>query len=452
MKIIIVGCGKVGVSLAERLSSEGHDLVMVDMNPQKVEHLSNQFDALGIVGNGASFNIQQEAGVESADLFIAVTGEDELNLLCCLMAKKTGHCDTIARVRNPLYNKEIRFIQEKLGLSMIINPEHAAAMEMARLLRFPSAIEIDSFSRGRIEMLRFKVPETSKIVHMSLRELAGALQYSLLVCAVERNGEVYIPDGNFVIQAKDSLSIITTPQNAESLFKKIGVHTNKVHNTMIVGGGEITYYLAKSLANMNVDVKIIEKNKDRCEVLSEALPDATVIYGDGSDQELLKEERIQNMDSFVACTDMDEENIILSLYAKEKVSSKVVTKINHLEFNDVIHSLNLDSLIYPKHITAEYILQYVRAMKNSIGSNVETLYKLMEDRVEALEFIVNQNCRMIGIRLQDMKTRPNLLVAAINRQGKVIIPGGQDSFEAGDSVIIVTTETGLQDIHEILAE
>ena len=452
MKIIIVGCGKVGVSLAERLSAEGHDLVMVDMNPQKVEHLSNQFDALGIVGNGASFNIQQEAGVENADLFIAVTGEDELNLLCCLMAKKTGHCDTIARVRNPLYNKEIRFIQEKLGLSMIINPEHAAAMEMARLLRFPSAIEIDSFSRGRIEMLRFKVPETSKIVHMSLRELAGALQYSLLVCAVERNGEVYIPDGNFVIQAKDSLSIITTPQNAESLFKKIGVHTNKVHNTMIVGGGEITYYLAKSLANMNVDVKIIEKNKDRCEVLSEALPDATVIYGDGSDQELLKEERIQNMDSFVACTDMDEENIILSLYAKEKVSSKVVTKINHLEFNDVIHSLNLDSLIYPKHITAEYILQYVRAMKNSIGSNVETLYKLMEDRVEALEFIVNQNCRMIGIRLQDMKTRPNLLVAAINRQGKVIIPGGQDSFEAGDSVIIVTTETGLQDIHEILAE
>ena len=452
MKIIIVGCGKVGVSLAERLSAEGHDLVMVDMNPQKVEHLSNQFDALGIVGNGASFNIQQEAGVESADLFIAVTGEDELNLLCCLMAKKTGHCDTIARVRNPLYNKEIRFIQEKLGLSMIINPEHAAAMEMARLLRFPSAIEIDSFSRGRIEMLRFKVPETSKIVHMSLRELAGALQYSLLVCAVERNGEVYIPDGNFVIQAKDSLSIITTPQNAESLFKKIGVHTNKVHNTMIVGGGEITYYLAKSLANMNVDVKIIEKNKDRCEVLSEALPDATVIYGDGSDQELLKEERIQNMDSFVACTDMDEENIILSLYAKEKVSSKVVTKINHLEFNDVIHSLNLDSLIYPKHITAEYILQYVRAMKNSIGSNVETLYKLMEDRVEALEFIVNQNCRMIGIRLQDMKTRPNLLVAAINRQGKVIIPGGQDSFAAGDYVIIVTTETGLQDIHEILAE
>ena len=445
MKIIIVGCGKVGTALTAQLSREDNLVTVIDTDSIVVRNVSNTYDVMGIVGNGASYQVLQEADIEHADLMIAVTKSDEMNLLCCVIAKQAADCHTIARVRNPMYREEREFIRKKLGLSMIINPEHAAAMEMARLLRFPSAIEIDSFSRGRIEMLRFKVPETSKIVHMSLRELAGALQYSLLVCAVERNGEVYIPDGNFVIQAKDSLSIITTPQNAESLFKKIGVHTNKVHNTMIVGGGEITYYLAKSLANMNVDVKIIEKNKDRCEVLSEALPDATVIYGDGSDQELLKEERIQNMDSFVACTDMDEENIILSLYAKEKVSSKVVTKINHLEFNDVIHSLNLDSLIYPKHITAEYILQYVRAMKNSIGSNVETLYKLMEDRVEALEFIVNQNCRMIGIRLQDMKTRPNLLVAAINRQGKVIIPGGQDSFEAGDSVIIVTTETGLQD-------
>ena len=445
MKIIIVGCGKVGTALTAQLSREDNLVTVIDTDSIVVRNVSNTYDVMGIVGNGASYQVLQEADIEHADLMIAVTKSDEMNLLCCVIAKQAADCHTIARVRNPMYREEREFIRKKLGLSMIINPEHAAAMEMARLLRFPSAIEIDSFSRGRIEMLRFKVPETSKIVHMSLRELAGALQYSLLVCAVERNGEVYIPDGNFVVQAKDSLSIITTPQNAESLFKKIGVHTNKVHNTMIVGGGEITYYLAKSLANMNVDVKIIEKNKDRCEVLSEALPDATVIYGDGSDQELLKEERIQDMDSFVACTDMDEENIILSLYAKEKVSSKVVTKINHLEFNDVIHSLNLDSLIYPKHITAEYILQYVRAMKNSIGSNVETLYKLMEDRVEALEFIVNQNCRMIGIRLQDMKTRPNLLVAAINRQGKVIIPGGQDSFEAGDSVIIVTTETGLQD-------
>ena len=435
MKIIIVGCGKVGTALTAQLSREDNLVTVIDTDSIVVRNVSNTYDVMGIVGNGASYQVLQEADIEHADLMIAVTKSDEMNLLCCVIAKQAADCHTIARVRNPMYREEREFIRKKLGLSMIINPEHAAAMEMARLLRFPSAIEIDSFSRGRIEMLRFK-----------------ALQYSLLVCAVERNGEVYIPDGNFVIQAKDSLSIITTPQNAESLFKKIGVHTNKVHNTMIVGGGEITYYLAKSLANMNVDVKIIEKNKDRCEVLSEALPDATVIYGDGSDQELLKEERIQDMDSFVACTDMDEENIILSLYAKEKVSSKVVTKINHLEFNDVIHSLNLDSLIYPKHITAEYILQYVRAMKNSIGSNVETLYKLMEDRVEALEFIVNQNCRMIGIRLQDMKTRPNLLVAAINRQGKVIIPGGQDSFAAGDSVIIVTTETGLQDIHEILAE
>lgn len=452
MKIIIVGCGKVGTALTAQLSREDNLVTVIDTDSIVVRNVSNTYDVMGIVGNGASYQVLQEADIEHADLMIAVTKSDEMNLLCCVIAKQAADCHTIARVRNPMYREEREFIRKKLGLSMIINPEHAAAMEMARLLRFPSAIEIDSFSRGRIECCALKCRKHRKLSIcrcVSWPERFSTVCWSVLL---SETGEVYIPDGNFVVQAKDSLSIITTPQNAESLFKKIGVHTNKVHNTMIVGGGEITYYLAKSLANMNVDVKIIEKNKDRCEVLSEALPDATVIYGDGSDQELLKEERIQNMDSFVACTDMDEENIILSLYAKEKVSSKVVTKINHLEFNDVIHSLNLDSLIYPKHITAEYILQYVRAMKNSIGSNVETLYKLMEDRVEALEFIVNQNCRMIGIRLQDMKTRPNLLVAAINRQGKVIIPGGQDSFAAGDSVIIVTTETGLQDIHEILAE
>lgn len=335
---------------------------------------------------------------------------------------------------------------------MIINPEHAAAMEIARLLRFPSAIEIDSFSRGRVEMMRFKVPQNSRLAGFALKDLSGAMQSDILVCAAERNDEVYIPDGNFIIREGDSLSIIATPQNAVDFFRRIGVRINQVRSTMIVGGGDITYYLAKSLESTGVDVKIIEKNRNRAEALSELLPKATIIYGDGSDRELLREECIQDMDSFVACTDMDEENIILSLYAKNMVSSKVVTKINHLEFNDVIHSLNLDSLIYPKHITAEYILQYVRAMKNSIGSNVETLYKLMDDRVEALEFQIHQNCRLVGIRLQDMKTRPNLLVAAISRQGKVIIPGGQDCFEVGDSVIVVTTVNGLQDIHEILSE
>ncbi|MCI5650447.1 MAG: Trk system potassium transporter TrkA [Fusicatenibacter sp.] len=452
MKIIIVGCGKVGTALTAQLSKEDNNVTVIDTDYNVIRNVSNMYDVMGIAGNGASYSVLQEADIEHADLMIAVTKSDEMNLLCCVIAKQAADCHTIARVRNPIYREERDFIRRKLGLSMIINPEHAAAMEIARLLRFPSAIEIDSFSRGRVEMLRFKVPQNSRIAGYALKDLSRAIQSDILVCAAERNDEVYIPDGNFVIRQGDSLSIIAAPSNAVDFFRRIGVRMNQVHSTMIVGGGDITYYLAKSLESTGVDVKIIEKNRSRAETLSELLPRATVIYGDGSDRELLREECIQDMDSFVACTDMDEENIILSLYAKNMVSTKVVTKINHLEFNDVIHTLNLDSLIYPKHITAEYILQYVRAMKNSIGSNVETLYKLMDDRVEALEFQIHQNCRLVGIRLQDMKTRPNLLVAAISRQGKVIIPGGQDSFEVGDSVIVVTTVTGLQDIHEILSE
>lgn len=452
MKIIIVGCGKVGTALTAQLSREDNNVTVIDTDYDVIRNVSNMYDVMGIAGNGASYSVLQEADIEHADLMIAVTKSDEMNLLCCVIAKQAADCHTIARVRNPIYREERDFIRRKLGLSMIINPEHAAAMEIARLLRFPSAIEIDSFSRGRVEMMRFKVPQNSRLAGFALKDLSGAMQSDILVCAAERNDEVYIPDGNFIIREGDSLSIIATPQNAVDFFRRIGVRINQVRSTMIVGGGDITYYLAKSLESTGVDVKIIEKNRNRAEALSELLPKATIIYGDGSDRELLREECIQDMDSFVACTDMDEENIILSLYAKNMVSSKVVTKINHLEFNDVIHSLNLDSLIYPKHITAEYILQYVRAMKNSIGSNVETLYKLMDDRVEALEFQIHQNCRLVGIRLQDMKTRPNLLVAAISRQGKVIIPGGQDCFEVGDSVIVVTTVNGLQDIHEILSE
>ena len=277
-------------------------------------------------------------------------------------------------------------------------------------------------------------------------------QKDLLICAAERGGNVVIPDGSYQIEAGDSLSILATPKMASEFFRRIGVKTNQVHSAMIVGGGEITYYLSSILIQMGIQVTIIEKNKERCETLSDLLPEATIIYGDGSDQELLREENIEGMGAFVACTDMDEENIILSLYARDKVAVKVVTKINHLNFNDVIHSLDLDSLIYPKHITAESILQYVRAMKNSIGSNVETLYKLMDDRVEALEFIIHKNCEIKEICLEKLRLRKNILIAGINRKGKMIVPGGQDSFLEGDSVIVVTTMSGLQNIEDILEE
>ncbi len=367
-------------------------MTVVDKDSTVIRNITSMYDVMGIVGNGASYGTLKEADIEHADLLIAVSRSDELNLLCCVIAHQAAKCHTIARVRNSVYREEREFIRRELGLSMIINPEFAAAQEMARLLRF------------------------------------------------------------YRIDANDSLSLLATPKTASGFFRKIGVKTNQVHSTMIVGGGETTYYLAAILLRMGIHVTIIEKNRERCEVLSEHLQDATIICGDGSDQELLKEENLENMESFVACTDMDEENIILSLYAKDKVSKKVVTKINHLNFNDVIHSLNLDSLVYPKYITAETILQYVRAMKNSMGSNVETLYKLMDDRVEALEFIIRENCPLQNITLESMKTKKNVLVACINRRGRIIIPGGQDSFRAGDSVIVVTTHTGLENIEDILDE
>ena len=452
MQIIIVGCGKVGRALAGQLSGEDNNVTVVDMNPDVVKGVSTFYDVMGVTGNGTSYTTLMEADIEHADILIAVTHSDEVNLLCCVVAKRAGNCHTIARVRNPIYSAERGFLRKELGLSMIINPEFAAAMEIARLLRFPSAIEIDSFSRGRIEMLRFKVREDSLLIGYALKDLSQKLSVDVLVCAVERSGNVLIPDGDFVVRGGDVLSVIAIPGNASAFFKKIGIRTNQVKNTLIIGGGEITYYLSQLLLSTGIKVKIVEKNRERCEELSELLPKATIICGDGSDQGLLNEEHLEQMDSLVASTDIDEENIILSLYAKDKVRSKVVTKLNRLEFNDVIHSLNLDSLVYPKNITAEYILQYVRAMGNSMGSNVETLYKLMDGRVEALEFLIRPLSNMTGIRLQDMKLKKNLLVAGIGRKGKLIIPGGQDEFMPGDSVIVVTTNTGFRDIHDILAE
>lgn len=452
MQIIIVGCGKVGRALVGQLSGEDNNVTVVDMNPDVVKGVSTFYDVMGVTGNGTSYTTLMEADTEHADILIAVTHSDEVNLLCCVVAKRAGNCHTIARVRNPIYSAERGFLRKELGLSMIINPEFAAAMEIARLLRFPSAIEIDSFSRGRIEMLRFKVREDSLLIGYALKDLSQKLSVDVLVCAVERSGNVLIPDGDFVVRGGDVLSVIAIPGNASAFFKKIGIRTNQVKNTLIIGGGEITYYLSQLLLSTGIKVKIVEKNRERCEELSELLPKATIICGDGSDQELLNEEHLEQMDSLVASTDIDEENIILSLYAKDKVRSKVVTKLNRLEFNDVIHSLNLDSLVYPKNITAEYILQYVRAMGNSMGSNVETLYKLMDGRVEALEFLIRPLSNMTGIRLQDMKLKKNLLVAGIGRKGKLIIPGGQDEFMPGDSVIVVTTNTGFRDIHDILAE
>lgn len=450
MNIIVVGCGKVGMTLVEQLSSENHDITVIDKESERVDIATNTYDVMGLVGDGTSYTMQLEAGVEQADLLIAVTGSDELNLLCCLFAKKAGNCRTIARVRNPLYNKDIHYIKEELGLSMVINPEYAAATEIARLLRFPSAIKIDTFAKGRVELIRFKVNAQYKVCGSALSEIRSKYKCDILICAVERGDDIYIPDGNFVIEPEDILSIIATPINSNNFFEKIGADTHKVKDALIIGGSTITYYLAAQIQNMGIKLRIIENNLKRCEELSDLLPKALIIHGDGTDKDLLMEEGLANTEALIALTNIDEENILLALYARKQSRAKSIVKINRTTFNEVIRELDIGSVIDPKYITANNILKYVRGMrKNSTENSIVTLYKLINNRAEAVEFLIEPDCPMIGTKLKDLQTKDNLLIGCITRKNKVFIPGGDDSFQENDSVVVVTTHSGLKEITDI---
>lgn len=450
MKIIIVGCGKVGTTLAEQLCREQHDITLIDNDAEALASLSDSIDAMSVVGNGAVYQVQMEAGIQDADLLIATTNSDELNMLCCLIAKKAGNCHTIARIRNPEYSAEIGYIREELNLSLAINPELAAAREIARLLRFPSAIKIELFSKGRIELLKFRIPEHSILHNMRVLDVVGRLKSNVLICAVERGEDVVIPDGNFIMKSGDKISFIAPHQDSAAFFYKAGIENNTIKTAMFVGGGRLTYYLGKALSDTKIRIKIIERDEERCRELSELLPGAMIIHGDGSDQQLLLEEGIGQTEAFASLTGFDEENIMLSLYAASQSKAKLVTKVNKISFENIINSLDLGSVIYPKLLTADIILQYVRAMQNSMGSNVETLYKIVADKAEALEFRVKADAPLLGIPLERLQLKNNLLVACINRKGRIIMPRGRDTLEADDTVIIVTTHTGLNDLKDIL--
>ena len=451
MKIIIVGCGKVGTTLAEQLNRENHDITLIDTNDEAIQNISDSADVMGVTGNGAVYQVQMEAGIQDADLLIATTNSDELNMLCCLIAKKAGNCHTIARIRNPEYSSEIRYIREELNLSLAINPELAAAREIARLLRFPSAIKIEPFAKGRIELLKFLIPEHSSLDEMKVMDVVNRLKSNVLICVVERGNEVVIPDGNFVMKKGDKISFIASHQDSAEFFKKAGIENNTVKSAMFVGGGKLTHYLCNLLEDTKIKIKIIERDEERCRHLSELLPKAMIIHGDGTDEQLLLEEGICQTEAFASLTGFDEENIMLSLYASSQSKAKLITKVNKIAFENVINSLNIGSLIQPKMLTAELILQYVRAMQNSMGSsNIETLYKIAADKAEALEFRVKEGSPILGVPLEKLKLRDNLLIACINRGGRIITPRGKDIVEAGDTVIVVTTHTGLNDLTDIL--
>lgn len=450
MKIIIVGAGKIGSTVAEQLAREGHDITVVDQKKASLDALSNQLDILPVLGNGVALETLRQAGVADADLLIALTASDERNLLACLIAKKAGTRHTIARVRSTEYADNLSLIKDDLGLSFSVNPEYACAHEMARVLRVPSAIKIDTFARGRVELLKFRISEDSPLAGLSLMEL-GRFHARVLVCAVEHGEkQVYIPNGQFRLAVGDRISFIAQPGQAKVFFRQIGIQTNPVKHVMLIGGGRIAQRLARLMLDFGADVRIIESNYETCEALAEALPDATIIHADGTDQNSLMEYGLERMDAVAALTGMDEENILISLYAAKHSQAKLVTKINRSAFSDVIADMELGSVFYPRYIAADAVLRYVRAMQNSVGSGVETLYKIVGNKAEALEFRVTAASRLRGIPLMKLKLKENILIGSINRAGKILIPSGQDTLEEGDTVVVVTAVTGLNELDDIL--
>ena len=452
MKVLVVGCGKVGSNLAVQLCLEGHSVTLLDTRLQQMQDVINSFDVKGIIGDGTSHASLEEAGIADVDLLCAITGSDEKNLLCCLIARQMSNCRLVARVRNPIYSRESSIFRKSFDLAMIINPELAAASEISRVFRFPSAINISTCAKGRVELLKFRVPADSVLCGMKLADIRSRFRCDVLICVAERGSEVMIPSGDFEIRAEDRLSLIASPKDAGTFFSRIGINNNPVDSVLIVGGGTITYYLARQLINTGMKVRIIEVDEKRCHFLAEELPEAEVIMGDGTDEHLLLEEGIGRVKGFAALTGIDEENILVSLYAESVTDgdAKIVTKVNRITFNDVISKMSLGTIVNPKTLTAEYLLQYIRSVDES-ESSVENLYLLANGRVEALEFYIKEKSAVTDRPLQALDIREGVLIGKINRSSQLITPTGNTELRVGDSVVVIArTEEKLSSINDIL--
>lgn len=451
MRIIIIGDGKIGHKVARQLSEENYNVVMVDQNEQLLKSTSNELDIICIAGNAASAEVQKQAGAEDADLVIACTPMDELNMYCCLLAKRLGAKQTIARVRSPLYFNQIDLIKEDLQLSMAVNPDLTLAEEVARVLYLPAAAKVETFAKGRVELVQVTLGTDHIMVDVSLMEFYKKHQIKMLVCAVQRGGQIYIPDGRFVPKAGDIIHVVASHKEIGRFFKSTNTARGRVKKVMICGGGRSAYYLAAKLGTMGMDVKIIEVNRERCMELCELLPKATIIHGDASDHSLLEEEGLADADAFVSLTGIAEENIIMSMYARMKQVPKVITKVNDESLQGMVAELGMESVVSVKDTTANVLLGYVRAMKNSEGSaNVKTVYRLLGGRVEALEFSIRGTTAYTGIPLKDLPIKEDHLVASIVRNRQIIIPGGTDTLEEGDSVIVISKGNRLNDLKDIL--
>ena len=449
MKIIIVGLGNVGETLAITLLEEGNSVTVIDLSAEKIKKITDKYDILGVVGNGATHTTLKEAGISAADLLIAVTESDELNLLCCTIAKKTSHAHTIARVESPEYSTEVEYLREGLGLSMVINAEEEAAKEICRLIRFPEATNIETFAKGKVELFKFRIPEGSLLVGLSVKEAVLKLKLNMLICTVERGEEACIPKADFVFQERDLVSVIASARTAEAFFKKIGGKGGSVRDMILVGANDITHYIMKELHRGGINIKVIDPDLPRCEELAAKYDELTVIHGDPTEQELLKEEGVRQTDAFVTLSEVDEENILMSMFARHASEGKIITKINRPEYKTITASLDLDTIIYPKNIAADRITRFVRSLHATEGNNVENVYSIIKGKVEVTEFIIGKLFSELGTPLSQLSLKPNVLIAAILRGRSLIIPHGQDFLMAGDSVVVVSQHLGIGDFKEL---
>lgn len=452
MKIIIAGAGKVGHSVAALLAEEGHDITIIDHDPETIQVLSNTLDVICVEGSATNPATLQEAGAEHADLLLAATEQDETNMICGISARKLGTPHVIARVRDPEYLHQTEFLRETLGLSVIVNPEYECAKEISRILRFPGAVRVDAFSKGSLEIVEHKVPVGGKLEGVALKELVQRFGAKVLVGVVERGSEALIPNGDFVIRAGDRLSITGSTRELRRFFIAIGQYKRPVRRVMIMGGGRIAVYLTRMLQESGIQVTVVEKDRERCDQLCDLVPEAHVVCGDATRSDVLQEDGLSSADAFVALTGDDGDNIITALYAKSCAVDKIVVKVNRDYFAEILENAGLDSIVSPKELVAQQLARYVRAMSNSMGGSMETLYRLADGKVEALEFKVSSDSACVNIPLKDLKLRPNILISAIVRDGKSIIPDGGSRILPGDHAVIVTAAGRLQNMDAIIEE
>ncbi|MBE6750039.1 MAG: Trk system potassium transporter TrkA [Ruminococcaceae bacterium] len=451
MNIMVIGCGKIGATILSNLVAEGHDVVAVDNNPDVIAQITNMYDVIGVCGNATDCEVLEEAMVSKAELVVAVTGSDEFNMLSCFLAKRMGAQNTIARIRNPEYNdRSLGFMKQQLGLELAINPELMAAKELYSILKLPSAAKVDTFSVRNFEMIELKLKPDSVLNGMKLMDLRSKFNANFLICAVQRGDKAYIPDGNFKLESGDKIGLTAAHSEISKLLKKMGILQKQARNVMILGGSRTSYYLAKMLTSSGNSVTIIEKDPRLCEELCEAIPKAVVINGDGAQQELLLEEGLNSVDAFVALTGMDEENILVSSFAQSKNVPKVIAKVNRDELIPLAEHWGLDSFVSPKKLIADILVKYARALENSAGSSVETLYKVMDDKVEVLEFSVKSDFPKLNIPFKELKTKPDTLFAGIIRDRKTIIPTGEDMLLSGDKVIVLAANQRINNLSDIL--